>query len=99
MNVRLTPEHEKWLTDRVAAGEFSSVDDAVAAAIDRLIHRSDDDLAWAQPYIDQGDASLARGDGIPGEQFLAESDRRIHIGTLPESISSRSSASCTAAGT
>jgi Arc/MetJ-type ribon-helix-helix transcriptional regulator len=75
MNVRLSPEHEKWLADRVAAGEFPYA--AVAAAIDGLTHLADDDLAWARPYIDKADASLARGDGIPGDRFLAALDRKI----------------------
>jgi hypothetical protein len=37
----------------------------------------DNDLAWAQPYIAKAEASLARGEGIRGDRFLAALDRKI----------------------
>jgi hypothetical protein len=42
-----------------------------------MIHLADDDLEWARPYLETGDASPARGEGIPGDEFLARLDRRL----------------------
>ena len=77
MNVHLSPEHEKWLSEQVASGAFASIYAAVAWAIESMIPVADDDLEWTRPYLEQGDASLARGDGVPGDEFLARLDRRL----------------------
>jgi Arc/MetJ-type ribon-helix-helix transcriptional regulator len=77
MNVQLSPAHQKWLADQVSAGTFASVDDAVAWAIEGMMRLTDDDLTWARPYLENGEASLARGEGIPGDDFLARLDGRL----------------------
>jgi Arc/MetJ-type ribon-helix-helix transcriptional regulator len=77
MNVRFSPAHRKWLSDQVSTGAFASIDEAVAWAIDGMMHVAGDDLEWARPYIEKGDASLAHGEGIPGDEFLARLDRRL----------------------
>ncbi len=41
------------------------------------MHVADDDLDWARPYLEKGDASLARGEGIPADEFFAYLDRRL----------------------
>jgi antitoxin ParD1/3/4 len=77
MNIRLSPEHEKWLSEQVAAGAFASIDDALAWVIEGVIHIADDDLEWARPLIAEAEASFARGEGIPGDDFLAWLDHRL----------------------
>ena len=77
MNLHLSPTHRKWLSEQVSRGTFASVDDALAWAIEGVMHLADDDLAWAGPYLEKGEASLARGEGIPGDDFLARLDRRL----------------------
>ncbi len=77
MNVHLSPEHRKWLSDQVSAGTFASVDEALAWAIQGMIPVADDAMAWARPYLEKADASLARGEGISGDEFLAGLDRRL----------------------
>jgi Arc/MetJ-type ribon-helix-helix transcriptional regulator len=77
MNIRLSPQHEKWLSEQVEAGTFASIDAALAWAIEGVIHLADDDLEWARPSLEKGEASLARGEGIPGDEFLARLDRRL----------------------
>jgi Arc/MetJ-type ribon-helix-helix transcriptional regulator len=77
VNIRLSPQHEKWLSEQVAAGAFASIDAALAWAIEGMIHLADDDLEWVRPYLEKGDASLARGEGIPGDEFLARLDRSL----------------------
>ncbi|MFZ1103241.1 MAG: hypothetical protein WAN86_10445 [Hyphomicrobiaceae bacterium] len=36
-----------------------------------------DDLAWAEPYVEQARASVARGDVIPGEEFFKRLEDRL----------------------
>lgn len=47
------------------------------------MHLADDDLAWAQPYLETGENSLARGEGLPGEEFLSGLDRRLDMRRWP----------------
>jgi hypothetical protein len=77
MNLHLSPTHEQWLSEQVSRGTFASVDDALAWAIEGVMHLADDDLAWARPYLQKAEASLAHGEGIPGDEFLAHLDHRL----------------------
>ena len=78
MTVTLTPEQMRWIEAAVAAGQFSSVEEAVRAAVDELIAASAfGDLEWAKPYIDEARQQVARGDVIDGEEFLARLDQGI----------------------
>ena len=52
MNVTLPPEQQRWLEAQVAAGQFGSIDEALAVAVADLIAIQGDDLAWAKPYVD-----------------------------------------------
>ena len=76
MSIQLTKEHEDWLLGQVAAGRFSSLEEAVAEAIDGL--KSDgDDLAWAKPLVEEGVAELDRGEAIPAEEVFARIEARL----------------------
>jgi Arc/MetJ-type ribon-helix-helix transcriptional regulator len=77
MDISLSREHKDWLTREVAAGRFPSIDAAIASAVEAMRSIAEADLEWARPYIEEADASLARGEGIPGHEFLAELDRRL----------------------
>jgi antitoxin ParD1/3/4 len=70
MNVTLRPEQQKWLEEQVAAGHFTSIDTAIAAAVADLMAINDDDFAWAKPYVDEALASVERGEVIAGQSFL-----------------------------
>jgi antitoxin ParD1/3/4 len=70
VNVRLPPEQMKWLEAQVAAGQFASIDEALAVAVADLMAIHNDDLAWAKPYVDQARASVARGDVMSGAEFF-----------------------------
>lgn len=70
MNISLPVEQQKWLEAEVAAGHFSSIDEAVTAAVAELKALFEDDLAWAKPYVDEARAEVARGAMIPGDEFL-----------------------------
>ncbi len=70
MNVKLPADQQKWLEAKIAAGEFDTIDDALAVAVADLMAIEKDDLAWAKPYVEEARASVARGDVISGEEFL-----------------------------
>src|SRR5438874_1776400 len=70
MNVKLPVEQQEWLEAQVAAGHFSSIDEALSVAVIDLMTIQNDDLAWARPYVDQALASVARGDVMSGEEFF-----------------------------
>lgn len=75
--VKLTPAQEAWLEAQVAAGHLPSVQDGVRSAVADLMAISDDDLAWAKPYVDEARASVARGDFSTGEAVLTRLRARI----------------------
>ena len=75
MNVLLPKEQLEWLEAQVAAGHFASIDEALAIAVADLKALSEDDLAWARPYVEEARASIARGDVISGEEFF----RRLKV--------------------
>jgi antitoxin ParD1/3/4 len=77
MNVKLPPEQEKWLEAEVAAGSFSSVDEALAVAVADLMAIHKDDLAWAKPYVEQARASVARGDILSGEEYFKRLNAKL----------------------
>jgi Arc/MetJ-type ribon-helix-helix transcriptional regulator len=77
MNVSLSREQQEWLEAEVAAGRFSSVDEALAAAVAELKALQEDDLAWAKHYVDEARASVASGDVISGEEFFKTLDAKI----------------------
>jgi antitoxin ParD1/3/4 len=78
MNVSLPPEQLEWLEAEVAAGHFASIDEALAVAVADLKALSEDDLAWAKPYVEQARASMARGDVLSGEEFFRRLNARIN---------------------
>lgn len=78
MTITLTPKQQAWLEAEVAAGRFTSVEEAVQVAVAELMRPIDTtDLSWARPYLDEARASLNRGEGIPAEQVFAEIDARL----------------------
>jgi Arc/MetJ-type ribon-helix-helix transcriptional regulator len=73
MNLTLKPDDERFLNEQVKAGRFSSPEDAVAEAIDRLrwgddVRPTQEDLA----AVREGLAQLDRGEGIPWETVRRE---------------------------
>jgi Arc/MetJ-type ribon-helix-helix transcriptional regulator len=77
MNVSLPREQLEWLEAEVAAGHFSSVEEALATAVADLKVLHDDDLAWAKPYLDKARTCAARGEVISGDEFLNRLDAKV----------------------
>lgn len=71
MTIQLSPEQQRWLEARVAAGHFASLEQAVAVAIADLMATVEDDLEWAKPLVDEAAAELDRGDGVPADEAFA----------------------------
>lgn len=77
MKIDLPSEQKQWLEAEVAAGHFSSIDEAVSVAISDLRAIASDDLSWLKPYVDEARRSVEAGDVISGEEFLSELDEII----------------------
>lgn len=77
MQLTLTPEQRAWLEAKVAAGEFSSVEEAAAAAITDSMAGDVDDMAWARPYADEARAEAARGEVMTLEEHRARIARHL----------------------
>ncbi len=74
MQIELDEKHKEWLRARVTAGDYSSIEAAVAAAIQRMMlddDIDDDDLSWAKPLIEEGLAELDRGESYSHEEVFA----------------------------
>ena len=75
MNITLTPELEQFIHEKVQSGRYPSANEVVQAAL-RLLEEQEklrqEKLAELQAKIDEGIASLERGEGIDGEIFFAE---------------------------
>jgi antitoxin ParD1/3/4 len=77
MNISLPKEQLEWLEAEVAAGHFSSIDEALSLAVAELKLLHEDDLAWAKPHVDDARRQVARGDTLSGDEFLRWLDGRI----------------------
>jgi putative addiction module CopG family antidote len=81
MNVRLKPELQKFIEDEVRAGNFTSHDEVIEAALARLM--LDDPAAGPDAdtlaAIEEGEAQLDRGEGIALDEAFRNL-RRKHLG-------------------
>ena len=73
MDVQLTPELEEIVERRLKSGGYKSANEVVEQAL-RLLQQVDEEraiyTAELQSRIDEGLASLDRGEGVDGEQFM-----------------------------
>ena len=81
MGISLTLEQQAWLSAHVARGDFPSVEEAARQLIDeRIAERAieeQDDLAWAQPHVDEALADVARGDVIGRDKHRGRNAARL----------------------
>ncbi len=81
MNVHLTPELETLVQNKVKTGRYNSASEVVREAL-RLFEQRDRirelQLRDIRKRIDQGWASLERGEGINGETFFRGLEREEH---------------------
>lgn len=71
--ITLPADLEAWAQAEVAAGRAESVEALVAAALQE--RRAE--IEYARGKLDEARASLARGEGIPLEEFLRRGEERV----------------------
>lgn len=72
MDVTLTPELARFVKERVASGQFHIAEDVVQEAL-RLLQEqlgAPQRLEALRAAIDEGFASIERGEGIPGDKVF-----------------------------
>jgi Arc/MetJ-type ribon-helix-helix transcriptional regulator len=83
MNITISPETGKLLEAELKKGGYSSADDVVRVALERLTNAADgdyDDLdEETRAAIECAEEEADRGEGIPLDQAFAEL-RRKHFG-------------------
>jgi antitoxin ParD1/3/4 len=77
MNISLPKEQLDWLEAEVAAGHFSSIDEALSLAVAELKSLHENDLAWAKPYVDEAREQVVQGETLSGDEFFKWLDTRI----------------------
>jgi antitoxin ParD1/3/4 len=79
MNVSLTPELEKLVTDKVQSGRYTSASEVIREAL-RLLEEQDElrqkRLDEIKKKISRGIEQLDRGEGISGDELRARIARR-----------------------
>ncbi|MGK7923140.1 MAG: type II toxin-antitoxin system ParD family antitoxin [Trichodesmium sp.] len=70
MNIRLTPEQEKFIEVQVNSGKFATFEEAIDKALKLLEYQQ-----WIEETrekIDAGVAELDRGEGLDGEVVIMD---------------------------
>ncbi len=79
MNVHLTPELETLVQDKVKTGRYNSASEVVREAL-RLFEDKERirelQIRHLRKKINQGWASLERGEGVDGEEFFRALERK-----------------------
>jgi antitoxin ParD1/3/4 len=73
MSITFNPEQEKIIQVLLATGRFNSVDEVIQTALRLLAEETLSEQGWLEETrtkIDEGIASLERGEGIDGETFV-----------------------------
>ena len=74
MNISLPAELEAFIAERIASGHYRSPDDVIGEAL-RLLRADEEEqqirLAALRADINEGIASLERGEAIPGDEAFA----------------------------
>jgi antitoxin ParD1/3/4 len=87
MNVHLTPELEQLVQTKVKSGRYNSASEVVREAL-RLLEERDQLTELRKEairqQIDQGWNSLRRGEGVDGEAFFAELERKEQALSEPQ---------------
>jgi antitoxin ParD1/3/4 len=75
MNIVLKPNQEAFIRAKVESGQYQTVDEAIEAALHLLEEQDKSEEQWiieTREQIDEGVASLERGEGIDGETFVSQ---------------------------
>lgn len=75
MGLRIPPEFERAVLDRVASGRYETAEDVFKACLEALSQLEADEagnLDWLREQVEIGIAELDRGEGLPGEEVMAQ---------------------------
>lgn len=72
INISISAAMRRFIDERVKSGEYASVEDVVRAGIARLMSEDDFEPGEMERFIAKGEADIARGDVIDGEQVFGE---------------------------
>ena len=73
MSISLKPEQEQFIQEKLQTGKYQTVDEVITEAFRLLEERDRHYQEWldeTRVKIDEGIASLERGEGIDGETFM-----------------------------
>lgn len=73
MKITLKPEQEAFIHAKLQSGRYQTVDDVIQEALQLLNERDRAFEQWVietRAKVDEGIASLERGEGIDGETFV-----------------------------
>lgn len=73
MHITLKPEQEAFIHAKLQSGRYQTVDDVIQGALHLLDEQDKADEEWVietRAKVDEGIASLERGEGIDGETFV-----------------------------
>ena len=76
MGIVLPTDRVQWLEQLVASGRFTSVEEALEAAMAALQAEVELDDSWAKPAVDEALAALDRSEGLPWNK--GEALKRLH---------------------
>ncbi len=87
MNVHLTAELEQLVQSKVKSGRYNSASEVIREAL-RLLEERDQLMELRKEAIrqkiDEGWESLRRGEGLDGEEFFAELERKERALAKPQ---------------
>ncbi|QMS88700.1 type II toxin-antitoxin system ParD family antitoxin [Nostoc edaphicum CCNP1411] len=73
MSITFSPEQEQIIQVLLATGQFNNVDEVIQTALHLLAEETLSQQVWLEETrtkIDEGIASLEKGEGIDGETFV-----------------------------
>ncbi|MGL5835950.1 MAG: type II toxin-antitoxin system ParD family antitoxin [Waterburya sp.] len=77
MNIKLKPEQEKFIQDKIASGEYNNADDVITEAF-KLLEIREKKLKELQAKIAIGTEQIANGQLTDGEQVFARLQEKIN---------------------
>lgn len=83
LNVSLSPELDDFVATRVSSGRYLTASEVVRDGLRLLEERErlrEETLTRVRQKVEEGFASLDRGEGVDGEAVLAELERRVKSG-------------------
>jgi antitoxin ParD1/3/4 len=82
MNITLKPEQEALIHAKLQSGQYQTIDDVIQAALNLLDEQDKADEQWVietRRKVEEGIASLERGEGIDGETFVNQLSSKLKL--------------------